>query len=138
MKIFVGLIVAKLGRTVFVDFDGGVDNLVNSLFGDSGSKDDREVGERSKLVTDSVFEVLDGVGAFVFDEVPLVDAYDEPFVVFVDKREDVGVLTFDATSCVNHEDADVGIFDCSDATNHGVVFDVFVHLVFLAVSLFTF
>ena len=70
--------------------------------------------------------------ALILSNIPLVHADYQPFLVALDKTEDIGVLALDASGGVDHQDADVGSLDGSDRADHRVVFDVFVDLLLLA------
>ena len=117
---------------VVVDADGRFEHFEDALLCECRTEDDGEVGEGGEAFADGVFEVADGGFGFVLDEVPFVDAHHEAFLVALDEREDAYVLGLDAACGVDHEDADVGGFDGAYGADDGIVFDIFLHLVFLA------
>ncbi len=102
------------------------------MFGYSRGEDDRKVGKRRETLANRSLVVLDCCCALVFYKVPLVYNYHKAFFILLDDREDIHVLRLDTAGAVEHEYTYVAGLDCTNRTNHRVVFDVFVYLVFLA------
>ena len=102
------------------------------MLGECRTEDDGEVGERGKAASYGVLHGADSLRALVGHKVPLVDAHHQALLVLLYEREDVSILTFDASSGINHEHAHVGVFDSTNASNHRVILDILVHLGFFA------
>ena len=74
---------------VFVYFSRSLQNLVDSFFGQSRSEKYGEVCERCEAVADGCFIAFLSLQRAVLDQIPLIDAPDQPFLIPLDKGEDV-------------------------------------------------
>ena len=77
---------------VVVNLLGGLQHLVDALLGERRTKDDGEVGERCKTLTDGCLKVVDSLLSLVLGEVPFLDEHDKALAVLLDDGEDVHVL----------------------------------------------
>ena len=118
---------------VLVDLAGLFDDLVDALLLDDGGEDDREVGVSREFGVDSFFPSACCLGVLL-DEVPFVDDHYDAPVVFLDEVEYFLVLCFESACCVEHEDADVGVFDGAYGAHGGVEFHVLLDLSFFPES----
>ena len=113
---------------MLVDLGCGLQDLEDALLGEGRRENDVEVGEGSHALADSVLEVLNSGIALVLHEVPFVDDHDEPFLVALNELVDVEVLRLDASSSVEHEDADIRVLDSADAAHDTVKLKVLADL----------
>ena len=115
-----------------VDLLDFLEDLEDTLLRQSRDEDDGEVGEGSQTLTDDILEGLDDRIALVRDEIPLIDADDEPLAILLDEGEDVQILALYPSGSVKHEDADIRVLNGSDGANYRVVLEIFVDLATLA------
>lgn len=116
---------------VLVDVDCCLQHLVDALFCDGRGEDDREVGEGGELAAYGLFETFLGLKGAVFGDIPFVDADHKTLLVALDEAEYIAVLGLYAACGVDHQYADIGCLYGADGAYHGVIFDVFVHLLLL-------
>ena len=117
---------------VFVHLDGFFEHLKDALLGERRAENDGEIGKWCKARANGLLHVGDGFLRFFVGDIPFIHQHHQSFAVFLNDRENVHVLRFDATGGVDEQDAHVAKFDGADATQHRVVFHIFVHLGLLA------
>ena len=103
-------------------------HLIYSLLCYRGSEEDREISERREPLSYRVFKILLGCYRLVGDEVPFVDADHQTLLVFLNQAENISVLAFYSTCCIDHKDTDVACLNRPDRANHAIIFDIFVYL----------
>ena len=118
--------------TVLIDGLSRLEDLENALLREGRNEEDGEIGERRHTLPDGAFVGFDRRGGLIFDQVPFVDADDQPLLVFPDDGENIEVLTFDAPRGVEHEQTNVRVFYRADRTDDGVILEVLVHLALFA------
>ena len=99
---------------VLINLDGSLNHLIDALLGGGRCKDDREIDKWGEAVADGGLEAADRLLALVGHQIPLVDAHHETLAVLLDERENVHILCLDATSRIDHEDADIAVLDGAD------------------------
>ena len=117
---------------VLVHLDCLLYHLIDTLLGECGTEDYREVGKGGEARADGLLHAFLTFQAFILGYVPLVDAYHEPFLVALYEGEDVGVLRLDASCGIYEQDAHIRVLYGSDRADYGVVLYVLVHLLLLA------
>ena len=105
-------------------------NLEDALLGEGRSKDYGEIGKRSQAVANGIFVVANSLVALVFDKIPFIYHHNKTLVVLLYYLENVEVLTFYSTCGIEHEDADIRIFNGPDGAHYGIEFKVFGDFVF--------
>ena len=114
-----------------VDADGGLQHVEDALFVQHRGEDDRNVVERSEFLSEELGPLLHRV-AVLLDQVPFVDHDHASLAVADDQVVDVQVLRFESLPGVDHQDADVRIFDGAYRAHHRVEFEVLHRLALLA------
>ena len=123
----------KLAGIVLVNVLGLIQHIHDSLFPGDRGEYDRHVIERSDAAAQRGFIFLHRV-AVLQEEVPFVDHQHAGLAVADDEVEYAHVLSLHSGVRVDHQDADIGMFDCPDGTHHGVELQILVDLGFPAHS----
>ncbi len=123
----------QLGRrdtlgAILVNLLGGLQHLQDTLFRQSGDKQDREVGKRSQTLADSGRVRVDHLLALIFDQVPLIHTNHQSLLILLHQREDIHILALDTPRSVQHQHADIRVLDGADRTDHRVILQVLIHL----------
>ena len=125
---FVQLGSRNTALTVFIHIFGCFQYLQDALFRQRRDKQDRKVGKRSQTFADRIHKGIDHLLAFIFHQIPFVHTNDQAFLVLLNQREDVQILAFNAAGGIQHQHADIRILDSADRTDHGIIFQILVHL----------
>ena len=98
---------------------------------DHRCKNHRDIVEWSKPCPQGFGVLLHGLR--VLDkEIPFVHNEHTGLTVAYDQVEDVHILRLHTHGGIYHQNADIAMLDSTDRTHHGIEFEVFVNLAFLA------
>ena len=104
------------------------------MLGKRRGKDDGKINKRSHAFANSILESLDHLLVFISHQIPLINHYNERFLVFLNKLEDVHVLRFDTTCGVDHQDTNIAMLDGTYRTHYAIKLQIFRNLVLSAYS----
>ena len=114
-----------------VNADGGLQHVEDALFVHHRGEDDRNVVERREFLPEELGPLLHRV-AVLLNQVPFVDHDHATLAVADDQVVDVQVLRFESLPGVDHQDADIRIFDGAYRAHHRVEFEILHRLALLA------